>query len=196
VFRAFFSNASSGGARPTGQASWSVTSASGTAVPCVGSNDDNIGRSGVVTCVVARQQLEAADSPYTVSVTYPGADGFTAASATMMQQVGPANSQTWLNFTPASSSGGAFTITASVAGQAAWPLRPTGNVTFDVSDSTGQTIACEGGNTVALSTGQATCTLASSATQAAVLPLTVTATYGGDDNFNSSMSQVGTINSL
>lgn len=87
VFRAFFSNATSGGARPSGQASWSVTSDSGTAVPCRGSNDDTIHGSGVITCVVAGQQLDAADSPYTVTVNYPGGNGFTA--ATMAQSVSP-----------------------------------------------------------------------------------------------------------
>jgi large repetitive protein len=195
MFRAYFSDAS-GDARPSGQATWSVTGASGTTVPCMGGNVDTIRRSGVITCVVARQQLEAAESPYSVSVNYPGSDGFTAASAVVMQPVSPANSQTWLNFTPATSSGGSFAITASVWGQAPWPQAPTGNVTFVVSDSTGQSISCQGGDTVPLSSGQATCDLASTSTTDAVLPLTVTATYGGDSNFDSSMSQVGTINHL
>jgi hypothetical protein len=197
TFQALFSNVSSGGGRrPTGRASWTVTSASGAAVPCIGGNADSIRRSGVITCVVARQQLQAASSPYTVSIDYPGGNGFTAASATLTQPVSPAASQTWLNFTPASSAGGAFTVTASVWGRAPWPQPPTGNVIFVVSDSSGQSISCDGGNTVPLSAGKASCSLGSASTQDAVLPLTVTATYGGDANFGSSMSQVGTINSL
>lgn len=192
MFQAYFSNATSGGAHPTGPATWSVTSASGTPVPCMGSNDDTIRRSGVITCVVARQQLAATDSPYSVSVDYPGSNGFTAASATLMQPVYAANSQTWLNFTPASSAGGAFTVTASVSGQAPWPQSPTGNVTFVVSDSTGQSVSCQGGDTVSLSSGQATCSLGPASADAE-LPLSVTATYGGDGNFDSSISQVGTI---
>jgi large repetitive protein len=164
-------------------------------VPCIGGNDDDIRGSGVVTCVVARQQLDAADSPYSVTVVYPGDNGFTAASATLMQPVSPAGSQTWLNFAPAPSSGGSFTITASVWARAPWPQPPTGNVTFDVSDASGQAISCQGGNTVPLSSGHADCTLGPTAAQA-VLPLSVTATYGGDANFNSSMSQVGTITSF
>ena len=193
VFRAIFSNASSGGSRPWGQASWSVTNASGTPVPCLGSNDDSVRRSGVITCVVSRQQLDAADSPYTVFVNFPGGNGFTAASATRTQPVSAAASQTWLNFTPASSSGGSFAITASVSGQTVWAQPPTGTVTFVVSDSSGQAIPCQGGDAVPLSRGTATCSLGSAPAQTA-LPLTVTATYGGDVNFNSSMSQVGTIN--
>lgn len=132
-------------------------------------------------------------SPYTVSVNFPGGNGFTAVTATMAQSVSAAESQTWLNYTPASSSGGAFTITAYVSGQSAWAQPPTGTVTFLVSDSSGQTILCQGGDAVPLSAGAATCSLGSASTQAA-LPLTVTATYGGDGNYESSMSQIGTIN--
>jgi hypothetical protein len=192
TFSALFSNSSSGGARPQGQVSWTVTDASGTAVPCRGGNDAGIRRSGMVRCVVASQQLSATNGPYTVAVSYQGGNGFTAAAATMSQPVLPAKTHTWLRFTPASASGQPPSIAAVVSSRAAMGEPPTGNVMFLVSGSSGQSVDCVGGDTLPLSGGRATCTL-TSALSSAESPYTMTVTYQGDGDFYSSMSKVGTI---
>ena len=147
----------------------------------------------MVRCVVAGQQLAATESPYTVAVNYQGGNGFTAAAATMTQPVLPAKTHTWLRFTPASSSGQLpTTLTAVVSSRAAMGEPPSGNVMFLVSGSSGQSVDCVGGDTLPLSGGVATCTLAS-ALSSADAPYTVVATYQGDGDFYSSMSETGTI---
>ena len=142
---------------------------------------------------MAGQQLAATESPYTVAVNYQGGNGFTAAAATMTQPVLPAKTHTWLRFTPASSLGQLpTTLTAVVSSRAAMGEPPSGNVMFLVSGSSGQSVDCVGGDTLPLSGGVATCTL-TSALSSTDAPYTVVATYQGDGDFYSSMSETGTI---
>ena len=145
-------------------------------------------------CLVASQELFASQGPYSVSVSYPGGNGFAPAATTLTQSVSPATSRTRLRITPATTSGGSPSATALVSGQGASASTspPTGSVTFSVVSASGQSATCVGGDAVPISSGTATCTLGSGVTQTGS-PYTVTATYGGDGNFDPSTSEVRTI---
>jgi Bacterial Ig-like domain (group 3) len=134
---------------------------------------------------VASGTLQAADGPYTVSVSYPGGADVAPAAAAITQTVAPANSRTRIQTTRAGL-GEPAVVTASVSGLPARAGTPTGTVTFAVSDASGQAQSCVAGNTVSLAVGAATCTMAP---PAAGQFYVVTATYNGDGNFNPSTSR-------
>ncbi len=185
-FFAVVAAAAPGVGHPTGTATWTVTSANGTSVPCLSSND-NVKVTGRITCSVGTGVLFAASGPYTVTVVYQGSGSFLASSGTFTQSVSRATSKTGLRISPPVTSGGPATITAAVAGIPAASGTPAGTVTFAITGAGGSTVECDGGDTVTLSGGQATCTV----TSALVLsgsPYTVTGSYGGNGNFAGSTS--------
>ena len=191
-FTAVFSAESPVGAGPSGLATWTITSATGAAVPCRTGNDETIRRSGMSRCQVAPQQLFASQGPYSVSVSYPGGNGLGPAATTLTQPVSPANSRTRLRLSPAAASGGLPTITALVSGQGASASPATGSVTFSVTGASGQGVPCLGGDAVPLSSGTATCTFGSALPQSGSR-YTVSATYGGDGNLEPSTSRARSI---
>jgi hypothetical protein len=154
------------------------------AVPCR-SDNHKFKSTGMTTCTVPPHQLYADDGPYTVSVVYPGGGALRPSAASLKQAVVPAGSRTRLRLTPIVSAGEAPSITALVSGLPASAGTPRGAVRFFVAGSSGQMLHCRGGNTVALSSGRATCRLAG-LPQTGVL--NVSADYRGDGNFTASTS--------
>jgi len=85
------------------------------------------------------------------------------------------------------SSGSSGSFTATVNGVPHSAGTPTGTVTFTVAGLAGP-VQCDGGSdTLAMSSGTATCTI-SSALVASGSPYSVQAAYSGDGNFNPSAS--------
>ena len=179
--------AAPGVGHPTGTATWTVTSANGTNVPCLSSNDNVNKTTGRITCTVGAGVLFAASSPYAVTVVYQGNGSFLAGSGTFTQSVSRATSKTGLRISPPVTSGGPATITAAVTGIPAASGIPAGTVSFVITAIGGSTVACDGGDTVTLSGGQATCTVTSALVWSGS-PYTVTASYGGNGNFVGSIS--------
>ncbi len=69
----------------------------------------------------------------------------------------------------------------------------TGTVTFSVSpvDGSGQSLSCDGGDTVSLASGAATCSIATLGPAGSTY--TVTASYSGDSTFAASASNSRTV---
>ena len=186
-FSAIVAAASPGAGLPTGTVTWTITSASGTVIPCKSSNDTVNKTSGKTTCSVATQELFAASGPYTVSVAYSGDANFLTSTGTFAQDISQTGSKVKLTVTPPASSGSPATVTATVTGTPASAGTPTGTVTFALTSATGSVVDCDTSNTSTLSSGTATCTV----TSALVLsgsPYSVVATYNGDGNFTTSSS--------
>jgi len=150
-------------------------------VTCDGPNPAPV-VSGVAQCVIS-EGLTSAGSPYTVTGTYGSDTEFAGSSGKVKQSVTPAGTTLTLAATPDTCNGDfctssqgtplTFTATASSADST-----PTGNVVFLILPA-GKTkakdsLTCDGGNTVALSGGQASCSFANGLS--AIVYYTVTAT--------------------
>jgi large repetitive protein len=186
-FTAFVTAAAPGTGFPTGVVTWTITGTSGGPVTCKAGNSTVNKKTGKVTCNVGAGQLTAANGPYTVVVSYPGDASFAASVGTFTQTITPTGSRTKIAVTPPTASGAPGTVTATVVGVPAAAGTPTGSVTFSVVSLSGVAVSCDGGNTVALNFGVASCVI-SSALVLAGSPYSVTATYGGDANFTTSTS--------
>ena len=186
-FSATVAAASPGAGDPTGTATWTITGASGAAVPCKSSNTTVNKTTGKSTCSVGTGALFAASGPYTVSVAYSGDANFGASTGTFTQDIDQTGSKTKVTVSPPAASGSPATVTAAVTGTPASAGTPTGTVTFALTSATGSVVDCDTSNTSTLSSGVATCTV----TSALVLsgsPYSVVATYSGDGNFTTSAS--------
>jgi len=116
---------------------------------------------------------------HTINVDYSGDNNFNGNSLPVTQVVNQASTTTTLTSSPNPSSfGQSVTFTASVTPMSPATATPTGSVTFSVNGGPG---------TVTLSGGQATFT---TSTLSAGND-TITATYGGDGNFNGSAGSLG-----
>jgi hypothetical protein len=176
-FSAFASAAAPGAGTPTGKFSWTVTSATGTAVPC------RVAKS-TLTCEVTSRRFLAADGPYTVRASYAGDANFNPGTGTLSEMVSKSTAKLTLTLSishQGSESSGS--VTAHVSGVSAPSgLHPTGTVTFDPTTSDGQTVNCTAGNVFALTnSGTVTCKLAKAPD--ASFPTSVTGDYSGDGNF-------------
>jgi hypothetical protein len=120
-----------------------------------------------------------------VSATYSGDGNFDGSSATFIQRITKSGSRTSLSVTNPTSSGTRGSVTATVSGTAATAGTPTGTVVFNVVGSSGPAVQCDGGDTVTLASGTATCVI-STALVSSGSPYTVNATYSGDGNFTTS----------
>jgi hypothetical protein len=183
----------SSGKGPSGSVSWGIRSRSGKPIPCR-SGRSVIGRTNRTShCNIGAGVLTAADGPYTVSATYPGGSGVAASSASVTQPVAKGNSRMVIRtraFVPA---GQPATVTALVVGLPRSAGTATGSVTFSISsaDGAGQSLTCDGGDSVALASGRATCDIAAVGPSGSID--TVTATYSGDSTFTSVASNSRTI---
>ncbi|MFK0261389.1 Ig-like domain repeat protein [Streptomyces angustmyceticus] len=120
----------------------------------------------------------AAQSPYTVTVTYNGDADTIASVGTFTQTVQPAGTTTAVTSAPDPSTvGQEVTFGAAVTTVPPGAGTPTGTVTFDFGDGT-PTV------TAALTDGTAETTHVY--TEAAEVPYAVTATYNGDADFTAS----------
>jgi hypothetical protein len=177
-----------GSGHPTGTVTWTITSATGTNVPCATSNDTVNAKTGVVTCSVAAGELSAASGPYTVTVSYPGDANFSSSVGILTQSISKVGSKTTLANGPYTTSTAPSSVTATVDGVPTTAGDPTGTVTFSVTGKSGATVQCVGGDTQTLHSQQATCTFAMPL-QESGSPYAVVGTYSGDGNFDTSVSK-------
>lgn len=192
-FSAVVASAQAGKTGPSGSVSWGVRSRSGVTTPCR-SGSSVISRANPTThCNVGAGVLTAADSPYTVSVTYLGSSSFAASSASVTQPVAKGSSRISIRTKASVRSGDPATITASVVGLPRAAGAATGAVTFSVSpiSSGGQSLTCGGGDSVPLVSGVAACDIAAVGPSGSAY--SVTATYSGDSTFTTSNSISSTI---
>jgi hypothetical protein len=192
-FSAVVGSAQSGKTGPSGSVSWGVRSRSGVTIPCR-SGSSVITRINPTThCNVSAGLLTAADSPYTVSLNYLGSAGFAASSASVTQPVAKGSSRIVIKTKASVRSGAPATITAGVVGlpRAAGPA--TGAVTFSLSpiSSGAPSLTCDGGDSVPMVSGDATCDFAAVGPSGSTY--SVTATYSGDSTFTTSTSLSRTI---
>ncbi|MFE5118958.1 Ig-like domain repeat protein [Streptomyces sp. NPDC056669] len=127
---------------------------------------------------VVHAYTSTAGSPYTISAEYGGDTDFAPSENTIEHAVAPAATTTVVSSSPSPSAvGQSVTLIARVAPVPPGAGAPTGTITFDFGDGSGPATATIAG-------GVATTTHAFTSTAGS--PYTVTATYGGDDNFATS----------
>lgn len=141
---------------------------------------------GVATCSFpAGATLAAGD---TVTASYSGDDTYAASSGSASETVDP--DATTVNVAaspdPAVAKNPVF-FEATVSADSPGVGIPTGTLTFSVTDSTGATLKCSGGDTTTLPDG-GVCSIA--ALKMADGPYTVSVTYSGDDNFSTSTTSL------
>ena len=186
-FTAIVAAAAPGSGAPTGTATWTITSADHTAVPCSGGSTTVDKTTGATSCSVGANQLSAADGPYTVSVSYSGDADFLPSTGTFTQTISRAASETRITVSPPARSGGPGIVAARVSGDPTSAGTPTGSVTFSILGTAGPAVECSGGDTIVLVSGAATCNVPTGFVSAGS-PYTVSATYTGDGNFTPSTS--------
>jgi hypothetical protein len=173
----------------SGTLAGSVTFGGG--VVCDGGNTIAVS-AGFAQCTISGGLL-AAGSPFVVTATYGGDPNFAASTAKVKQVVGASPAVVTISASPDNCTGNLCTtvqgspvvFTATASSAAPGSGTPTGSVVFTVIPAGGgakTTLTCDGGNTVALSGGQATCTFA--AGLRSYVYYTVTATLS-DPNYQS-----------
>ncbi|MGW8397161.1 beta strand repeat-containing protein, partial [Streptomyces lydicus] len=130
------------------------------------------------TAVAVHPYTTTAPSPYTVTATYQGDANFTGSFGTETQTVNAAATSTTVVVSPQPSSvGRPVTLTATVSTLTPTTAEPTGTVTFDFGDGSPS-------ETTATVAGLATVVHAYTSTAGS--PYTVTVTYHGTGDFQSS----------
>lgn len=159
--------------------------ASGTPVGSV-TFSDSAGTLCTVTLGTAAPAKAACPTTYTttasvkVTATFAGSANFAGSQNSALTAVGAAATTTTVASTPKTSvTGQALTLVATVAVMAPSTAAPAGQVTFTVDTSANKPLACTGGNTVTLKSGQASCSIAGKGLSPSVAPLLVVATYAG-----------------
>lgn len=134
------------------------------------------------TGVVVFTDASLPPGSHTVTATYAGDSNFSGSSGSVAETVGPAATTTVLTLAPNPSSyGAAVLFTATVAAVAPGAGSPTGTVTFSDGTTAIGSAALSGG-AASISLGNL---LAGSHS--------ITATFGGDANFNGSSTVAGTV---
>ncbi|MFE7782421.1 Ig-like domain repeat protein [Streptomyces libani] len=132
------------------------------------------------TVTVTHAYTTTAGSPFTLSATYSGDEDFSPATATASQTLYPASTTTEVTSGPNPSVvGEPVTVTATVAPVPPGAGTPTGTVTVDFGDATTPATAPLAGGAV---------TLTHTYTGSVSSPYTITATYGGSDDFTDSVA--------
>jgi hypothetical protein len=186
---------------PTGTVTFTITGSDSSTVSCKTSNVVTIKHSKAI-CKVPVEQLLHVASPYSISAAYSGDVNFAPSTGTASETVNVGGTHTKLKVDSKPSSGNGNTFTAIVkAGPGGSDL--SGHVLFSVSDTPSQSKSlrtCAGGDLQPISVtgnvGTATCVLAPgwfivpSATHMTPHPhgaWNVSASYGGDNNFLTSV---------
>ncbi|MFF3959687.1 Ig-like domain repeat protein, partial [Streptomyces sp. NPDC001890] len=130
------------------------------------------------TAIVTRTGPGVSDSPITVTSAYSGDSDFTASTGSGTVAVAQAVTTTEVRAAPdPSATDEAVTFTATVAALPPASGTPTGTVMFDFGDGTTPVSAALTGGTA---------TTVHTYTGAAVVPYSVSVTYGGDTDFTAS----------
>jgi hypothetical protein len=181
-----------------GSVTFTITDKSHGAHTCSsGRNTVALPSSGIVTCSIPTGVLAASESPYTVVAAYSGSANFKRTSATLTETVNEGS----VSFSLTSSANPAVndqpvTFTASVKPEGSGFSQAPGTVTFTITDVTGNTHTCSGGNTVAPnSNGIATCAIPSDTLNNRLSPYKIVADYSGSSDVKpASASLTETVN--
>jgi hypothetical protein len=186
--------------KATGNVTFTITGSNSSSVPCVGKNPAPITTTGRAFCKVASGALTASDSPYSVTATYSGGNGFGGSTGNMTETIGLAPTVVKVTDDGPPATHTASTFTATVSGSSAAGA-PTGTVTFIVTAKPHGKLVCQapGGKTQPLEATDstppqmaATCTLPTNwlklkkATKSDPNPQnswTVTAIYNGNGSY-------------
>jgi Bacterial Ig-like domain (group 3) len=155
-------------------------------VDLVGPGTCSAGNGGGNPCFIdSPTALPASPTPYQVTASYPGDANFTPASATVPLSVFPASSTTALTVSPPAT---AFGTENAVSISATVTSGTTGSPTGSVAVQNGGITVCTISNLQASGskTAAGSCTLSS--TEIALGTASLTATYRGDGNYQSSLS--------
>jgi hypothetical protein len=194
---------------PTGTVTFTITGSDDSTVPCktTATNIENtatISHVGKASCTVTREEVQAIDSPYTISVAYSGDPNFAGSTGTSTLDVAKAKTHTKVHVDSRPTDDSANTFTATIHGGPGGSFL-SGTVNFSVA-STPFTLkslrTCAGGDVqpvaVTGNVGVATCVLQSGwyvvkgPTKRTPHPhgsWNVSASYAGDGNF---LPSVGT----
>lgn len=117
---------------------------------------------------------------FNVTATFGGSANFTGSETNAVTHITAATTTTRVAATPlASVTGQTVTFVATVTANAPSTAVPAGQLTFTVDTAAGRRLTCTAGNTVALKSGRATCSIAGRSLSPSVAPLLVVATYAG-----------------
>ena len=151
---------------PSGTVVFTIAGHTSGTVTCKKGNSAKV-KSGRATCKVSAGQLQAAQSPYSVTGAYSGDTTFSTSTGTSSIVVNRGVTVTKLTVKPKKvKDDTANTWIATINAKAGSPLLAGGQVTFAVSDSpssSGKLRKCKGGDTQTISVkknvGTATCVL-------------------------------------
>ena len=130
------------GAKPAGAVTWTVTSTTtGQTVPCA-SETTALQSNGNASCKIAPDELSAAASPYTATVSYAGDSTFGASTRTLTLPVSKTDTRTRLTLTRPDQPGLPASLTATVSGVES-NGNPTGTLNFFISGPAGSVPATE-----------------------------------------------------
>ncbi len=166
---------------PGGQVVFTVTGGGGFNGTCDAGNTVTLS-GGTAQCAFSGG-LTAASSSYTVKAVYTDTvdSNYVTSTGMLTQAVGQGTTTTTvMSSANPSVTGQPVTFTAAVTESAPATGPLSGSVTF-------AGVTCDGGNTVPVSGGLASCTISSGLTPSGS-PYTVTGTYGSDPNFAGSTS--------
>ncbi len=175
------------GQTETFTATLGTTAATGTVTFKIGNTTLGTGTvsNGVATLQIAASVANGFSAPsVTITMNYSGDSSYNAESNTLALTVNKASTTTALGTLTASTLGSSVTLSATVAG--AYGGTPTGTVTFYANGNS------LGNATLSSNTASLTVT-ASTASGFVLGSNSITATYNGDGNYNTSNSSTGTL---
>jgi hypothetical protein len=156
-----------------------------TGVTCDGGSNSIAVAGGLAQCSISAG-LAATITPYSISATYSGDTEFLTSTGILRQTVKPAATTVTLVPTPNNCNGSvctvgqgvpvSFTATAATTGTDGGAGLPAGNMVFAITaPGSSKTLTCDGGtNTIAMVSGQATCSFASGLTASIYFKVTAT----------------------
>ena len=127
--------------KATGTVTFTIVDNDAKSVSCAGGNSATLTATGRAFCRVSANTLTAASSPYTVTASYSGGNGFGPSTGTLSQTVSLAPTRVRVSVDGPPTSTTASTFTATVTGGSGLP---TGTVTLVCSPTSrrrGRTIA-------------------------------------------------------
>jgi hypothetical protein len=120
---------------PTGTVAFTITGSNASVLTCKKGNTPTLSHAGTASCKILAGQLQAADSPYSITAVYSGDSNFTGSTGNLSLTVGKAKTKTKVKFVrPKPKSGNGETFIAKVTAGKNGSLL-SGNVVFAVAST-------------------------------------------------------------